>query len=163
MGTAPDAWNGMLGLLVALVPRRLWRSRKFSKFLADFSRPLVGATDYLLKLSSPDGVGETHAMRVDVTATSGRAASVVQAHESFRRCVGQSCAEFALDLLQHPEPGVNLPERRYQDEDARERIIRRLVSTPGTFAYTGPVVVSDAPPPSEMDKALAKANEAEII
>jgi len=47
-------------------------------------------------------------------------------------------------------------------DSARERIIKRLTSTPGTFTYTGPVAVSSAPPPSELDKALKKANEAEI-
>mmetsp|Transcript_20964 Transcript_20964/g.44860 ORF Transcript_20964/g.44860 Transcript_20964/m.44860 type:complete len:491 (+) Transcript_20964:221-1693(+) len=162
MGTAPDIWNDMLGLLVNLVPRQLWRSKRFSQFLADFSQPLVKATDYILKMASPDVVGETHAMRVDVTSTDGYAVSVVQAHESFRRCVGQSCAEFALDLLEHPSPGVQLPEQRYRHDHARERIIKRLTSTPGTFAYTGPVAVSFAPPPSELDQALKKANEAEI-
>jgi hypothetical protein len=161
MGTAPDVWNDVLGLLVAIVPRVLWRSRRFSKFLADFSRPLVRATDSLLRLASPDGVGETHAMRVDATGTDGCAVSIVQAHESFRRCVGQSCAEFALDLLEHPCPGVRLPERRYRDDGPRGRIIERLTSTPGTFAYTGPVSVISAPPPSELEKALEKAKMAE--
>ena len=33
-------------------------------------------------------------------STDGNAVSIVQAHESFRRCVGQSTAEFALDLFQ---------------------------------------------------------------
>eukprot|EP00580_Thalassiosira_gravida_P006439 CAMPEP_0201643948 /NCGR_PEP_ID=MMETSP0493-20130528/29193_1 /ASSEMBLY_ACC=CAM_ASM_000838 /TAXON_ID=420259 /ORGANISM="Thalassiosira gravida, Strain GMp14c1" /LENGTH=491 /DNA_ID=CAMNT_0048118503 /DNA_START=163 /DNA_END=1635 /DNA_ORIENTATION=+ len=162
MGTAPDVWNDMLGILVALVPRKLWRSKRFSQFLADFSQPLVKATDFLLKLTSPGEVGETHAMRVDVTGTDGSAVSVVQAHESFRRCVGQSCAEFALDLLEHPSPGVQLPEQRYRNDDARRRIIKQLTSTPGTFAYTGPVAVSSAAPPSKLDQALLKANEAEI-
>mmetsp|Transcript_24063 Transcript_24063/g.58107 ORF Transcript_24063/g.58107 Transcript_24063/m.58107 type:complete len:163 (-) Transcript_24063:172-660(-) len=161
MGTAPDVWNDMLGLLVALVPRRLWRSRRFSQFLADFSQPLVKATDYLLKISSPYDVGETHAMRVDVTSTDGSAVSVVQGHESFRRCVGQSCAEFALDLLERPSSGVHLPEQRYRDDNSRRRIIKKLTSTPGTFTYTGPVAVKSASPPSELDKALEKANEAE--
>ena len=122
---------------------------------------MVKATDYLLKLTSSDNVGETHAMRVDVTSTNGRAVSIVQAHESFRRCVGQSCAEFALDLLQHPSPGVKLTEQRYRSDTARTRIIRQLTSTPGTFTYTGPVAVTKASPPSGLEKALAKAREAE--
>ena len=162
MGTAPGVWTDMLGLLVAIVPRQLWKSKRFSQFLADFSQPLVKATDSILKITSPDNVGETHAMRVDVTSTDGSAVSVVQAHESFRRCVGQSCAEFCLDLLKHPSPGVQLTEQRYRNDGSRERIIKQLTSTPGTFAYTGPVAVSSAPPPSEMDKALRKANEAEL-
>ncbi|KAL7552799.1 hypothetical protein ACHAWF_016057, partial [Thalassiosira exigua] len=161
MGTAPDIWNDMLGILVSVVPRNLWKSRRFSQFIADFSQPLVKATDYLLKLAASDDVGETHAMRIDVIGGDGSAVSVVQAHESFRRCVGQSCAEFALDLLEHHSPGVRLPEGQYRNDDARERIIGKLVSTPGTFAYTGPVAVSQAPPPSELDEALKKANEAE--
>jgi len=111
MGTAPAIWNDMLGLLVDIVPRRLWKSKKFSQFLADFSQPLVKATDYLLKLTSPDNVGETHCMRVDVTSTDGNAVSIVQAHESFRRCVGQSTAEFALDLWKLHLQGYNLQNR----------------------------------------------------
>ena len=161
MGTAPAIWNDMLGLLVDIVPRRLWKSKKFSQFLADFSQPLVKATDFLLKMTSPDKVGETHGMRIDVTSTDGNAVSIVQAHESFRRCVGQSTAEFALDLLEHPSPGVQLTEQRYRDDDSRERIIQKLTSTPGTFSYSGPVVVDKASSPTELRKALAKANEAE--
>jgi len=34
-------------------------------------------------------VGKTHAMRVDVTGEDGNAVLIVQAHESFHRCVGQ--------------------------------------------------------------------------
>ena len=156
MGTAPDAWNIMLGLLVDIVPRRLWSSRRFSQFLADFSQPLVKATDYLLKVVSTDGVGETHAMRVDVSSTSEKSVSIVQAHESFRRCVGQSCAEFALDLLEHPSAGVQLTEQRYRNEGPRGRIIGPLTSTPGTFAYTGPVPVRSVRPPDEIYKALQR-------
>jgi len=36
-----------------------------------------------------------------------------------------------------------------------------LTSTPGTFTYTGSVVVDKASSPSELRKALSKANEAE--
>ena len=166
MGTAPDLWNDMLGLLVDLVPRNWWRSKKFSKFLADFSEPLVLATDLAMrKLSSSSfsgDCGETHAMRVDVVTetvdqTTGtiteEMVSIVQCHDSFRRCVGQSCAEFALDAwFQHlsieesgkasSKTGVYLPEQRYRDSCDRERIVQRLTSTPGTFCYTGPVKVA---------------------
>jgi len=167
MGTAPDLWNDMLGLLVDLVPRPWWRSRRFSKFLADFSEPLVLVTDRAMRILSGAGgpetggdCGETHAMRVDVVtetredgATGAAAAteslvSIVQCHDSFRRCVGQSCAEFALDawcehLANRPtKTGVYLPEQRYRDADARARIVPKLTSTPGTFCYTGPVEVA---------------------
>ena len=80
MGTAPEIWNTMLGILVALVPRKLGKSTQFSKFLADFSQPLVKLTDAILRITSPDKVGETHAMRVDVTGESGTAVSCVHAH-----------------------------------------------------------------------------------
>lgn len=167
MGTAPDLWNDMLGLLVDLVPRNLWRSKKFSKFLADFSEPLVLATDLAMrKLSSSTDsgdCGETHAMRVDVVTettdkTTGEVTeemvSIVQCHDSFRRCVGQSCAEFALDAwFEHlsldgkaaAKTGVYLPEQRYRDATDRERIVDKLTSTPGTFCYTGPVKVAPRP------------------
>jgi len=169
MGTAPDLWNDMLGLLVDLVPRNWWPT-KFSKFLADFSEPLVLATDFTMRKlsSSSDGdCGETHAMRVDVVVettddTTGEGVetmvSIVQCHDSFRRCVGQSCAEFALDawfeyLGLHAidknqatkRTGVYLPEQRYRQAADRERIVSRLTSTPGTFCYTGPVKVASRP------------------
>jgi hypothetical protein len=154
MGTAPDVWNTMLGILVSLVPRKLWRIEKFSKFMADFSQPLVKATDILLQKISDDGVGETHAMRVDIIGEEGSCVSTVQAHESFRWCVGQSCAEFALDLLEHPAPGVALTEQRYRDDMSRQRIIKRLTTTPGTTAYTGAWRVTSAPPPTLVDNVM---------
>ena len=184
MGTAPDVWNDMLGLLVDLVPRNWWRSRRFSKFMADFSEPLVVATDFAMRkltslsngggggggISVNDGgdCGETHAMRIDVvtelttdetttmatgkgttatsTSTKTMMTSIVQCHDSFRRCVGQSCAEFALDALlfeneMEAKTGVYLPEQRYRESKDRARIIDKLTSTPGTFCYTGPVDV----------------------
>ena len=161
MGTSPDLWNVMLGVLVSIVPRPWWRSPRFSKFLADFSQPLVKLTDLILKATSPDNVGETHAIRVDVIGESGVAISCVQAHESFRRCVAQSCAEFALDLLDEPRPGVYLPEDRYEETGSRQRILKRLTTTPGTIAYTGPAFVKGTPAPTGMKEALQKANEDE--
>lgn len=167
MSTAPAIWNDMLGLLVKLVPRPWWRNMKFSQFLADFSEPLVKATDWWLQVSDKaGGSGETHAMRVDVTSRDGPrdgpSISIVQAHNSFRRCVAQSCAEFALDCLRHPSPGVCLPEARYADDAARARVIGKLTSTPGTFCYTGPVVVESSSPPTNLVNALQEAKEAEV-
>ena len=80
--------------------------------------------------------GETHAMRVDATAEDGSRVTAVQAHTSFRRCVGQSCAEFALDLLREPPvPGVYLPEILYAEAPRREAVLGALTSTPGTTAF----------------------------
>ena len=45
MGTAPDAWNSIMGAMVAIVPRTWWRSEAFSGALAKFSQPLVWVTD----------------------------------------------------------------------------------------------------------------------
>ena len=39
-------------------------------------------------------------MRIDTTSEDGSRVTAVQAHTSFRRCVGQSCAEFTLALLE---------------------------------------------------------------
>ena len=152
MGTAPEVWNVMLGLLVDLVPRPWWRNERFSQFMADFSQPLVKATDKWLQLSSPDGVGETHAMRIDVTAEDSNkdifVSTIVQGHESFRQCVGQSAAEFCIDLLQEQSTdrsgGVSLVEQRYRDEDARKQMIEKMTSTPGTIDYSGAVVTRKA-------------------
>ena len=70
MGTAPAIWNTVLRLMVAVVPRAWWSSRRFSEGLARFSEPLVRVTDAF--------VGEAHAMRVDVSsATSGAAVAAV--------------------------------------------------------------------------------------
>lgn len=65
----------------------------------------------------------------------------VQGHDSFRVCVGQSCAEFAMQLLRQQlagdpaAPGVRLPEQLALDDALRERLLRRLTSTPGTFTF----------------------------
>ncbi|GAB5367380.1 hypothetical protein AAMO2058_001225300 [Amorphochlora amoebiformis] len=91
MGTAPDIWNYILTFMTTIVPKSWWKSKIFSEGLAKFSKPLVEFTDKF--------VGETHAMRIDVRNTQGKQLSAVQAHESFRRVVGQSCAEFTLALL----------------------------------------------------------------
>eukprot|EP00797_Seminavis_robusta_P028414 Sro551_g164860.1 saccharopine dehydrogenase (215) ;mRNA; r:24321-24965 len=169
MGTAPDLWNVMLGLLVNIVPRPWWRSKAFSKFMADFSQPLVLLTDAILRqtTTSDADVGETHAMRIDVTTTTTKQemTSIVQAHESFRQCVGQSCAEFCLDLLEHPSPGVFLPEQRYRDARDRRRIIAKLTSTPGTFCYTGPVKLSSSSSstfPTDIDQVVAQAKQEQV-
>jgi predicted dinucleotide-binding enzyme len=170
MGTAPAIWNDMLGLLVKVVPRPWWRNHNFSQLLADFSEPLVKMTDWFLQVSdpTPGGSGKTHAMRVDVTSRDGPrdgpSVTVIQAHDSFRRCVAQSCAEFALDCLAHPDPGVWLPEMRYQDTGPRARIIGQLTTTPGTFCYTGPVQVDAARshPPTDLEQALQEAEAAEM-
>ena len=162
MGTAPDVWNTMLGILVQLVPRSWWRKERFSQFLADFSQPLVGATDTWLKWNDPFASGETHAMRIDATLDDHSGISIVQAHDSFRQCVAQSCAEFAMDCLECPNPGtVSLPEQRYADPADRRRIIDKLTNTPGTFCYTGPVSLQNIVSPSRLQEALDKANEQE--
>tara|TARA_B110001452_G_scaffold267154_1_gene275984 strand:+ start:60 stop:1514 length:1455 start_codon:yes stop_codon:yes gene_type:complete len=157
MGTAPDLWNDVMGLMVKLVPRGWWKERAFSQGLADFSRPLVTVTDLF--------TGETHAIRVDATAEDGSRVTAVQAHTSFRRCVGQSCAEFTLAMLEAkgahrvaergggvgdpraPEAprqaeelratlaqaGVFLPEDLFADAAARAPMLERLLATPGTL------------------------------
>jgi hypothetical protein len=156
----------MLGLLVDIVPRSWWRNEQFSQFMADFSQPLVKVTDKWLQLSSPDGVGETHAMRIDVTAEDKNkdvfVSTIVQGHESFRQCVGQSCAEFCIDLLQEQSKersgGVSLVEERYRDKDTRKQMIEKMTSTPGTIDYSGPIVtrksVDATVGPSKMDEVL---------
>ncbi|KAK3258785.1 hypothetical protein CYMTET_32187 [Cymbomonas tetramitiformis] len=142
MGTAPAAWNVILGALVTLVPRSWWKSDAFSNGLADFSWPMVLFTDKF--------VGETHAIRVDVTAESGDAAVAVHGHASFRTIVGQSAAEFCLNLLarknavsltptapqpQAWRPGVFLPEELFDRADQREPLLRRIANAEGTFTF----------------------------
>ncbi|GAX18465.1 hypothetical protein FisN_2Lh119 [Fistulifera solaris] len=162
MGTAPDVWNTMLGVLVQLIPRAWWRKERFSHFLADFSQPLVSATDAWLKWKDPFANGETHAMRIDATLDDQSGISIVQAHDSFRQCVAQSCAEFAMDCLEYPDPGtVSLPEQRYADPVARQRIIEKLTTTPGTFCYTGPVSLQRIDGPTQLQEALEKAKQTE--
>ena len=163
MGTAPDLWNLMLGILVTLIPRQWWSNVQFSQFLADFSNPLVKLSDTILRLTS-DSIGETHAMRIDVTSTKGKVVSAIQGHESFRRCVGQSCAEFAMDLLNHPNsPGIYLPEQRYGDVEPRQRILDRLSILPGTFCYTGPTLIQNDdhfdPKPTNLENIMAEIQQ----
>ena len=69
-------------------------------------------------------VGETHAIKVDVRGSDGGQVSALQCHESFRRCVGQSCAEFAIDLLARREgeetgTGTAVGERPKARKDSR--------------------------------------------
>lgn len=163
MGTAPDIWNGMLGILVKIVPRTWWTNEKFSQFMADFSQPLVQLTDAWLKQIS-NHAGETHGMRIDVSATDDTQASIVQLHESFRCCVGQSCAEFALDLLgqeERPESasdgGVFLPEQYYRSQVNRDRIIPKLTTTPGTLGYSGAFSPTTNVGPTELKEAIASS------
>ena len=146
MGTAPGIWNDVMGLMVNVVPREWWRSETFSSGLASFSRPLVAVTDLF--------VGQTHAMRIDATSASGARVSAVQAHTSFRRVVGQSCAEFAMALLARrgllplgegdeggslgelkelPECGVFTPEELFAGSAARGAMLERLLVVPGTL------------------------------
>eukprot|EP00977_Amphora_coffeiformis_P025092 scaffold18208_cov182-Amphora_coffeaeformis.AAC.2 len=163
MGTAPDIWNDMLGLLVEVIPRSWWRNRRFSQLLADFSEPLVWLSGTFLKLQDKDdNLGEIHAMRVDVTRSDGSGVSIWQGHASFRQCVAQSCAELALDCLEHSAPGVRLPEQRYRNPVDRERILKRLTQTPGTFCYSGPVGLGHIRPPTRMDEAIDKAVSEEM-
>ena len=144
MGVAPDLWNTILGLLVSIVPRPWWKNHRFSQFMADFSQPLVILTDKYMKWTDPNQIGETHCMRIDVTSCVNRGEqqrtmSTIQAHESLRTCVGQSCAEFAFDCLEYPQPGVYYPEQRYDDDTSRKRIIDTLTTTDGTFCFMGPI------------------------
>jgi len=136
MGTDPGIWNTILVALVALVPRDLWQERWFSEGLAWFSLPLVWVTDQF--------VNETHAIRVRVTAPDGRECVAVQAHQSFRRCVAQSAAEFAMHLLERKsraaepgmpwQPGVWLPEELADDPAWRPGLLQRLSKTSGTVS-----------------------------
>ena len=107
-------------------------------------------------------------MRIDVTSCVNRGQqqrtmSTIQAHESLRTCVGQSCAEFALDCLEHPQAGVYYPEQRYDDEVARKRIIDKLTTTDGTFCFIGPIetTLDDATQPTRVHDALRAAKMAE--
>jgi len=149
MGTSPELWNVIMGLMVDVVPRHWWKSRDFSLGLARFSKPLVAVTDAF--------GGETHAMRVACTAEDGSTCTAVQSHKSFRRVVGQSCAEFTARLLamrgvidlvgkegeqqprtQHemPSSGVFLPESLFGDADeARQTLLERLLSVEGTVEW----------------------------
>ena len=99
-----------------------------------------------------DYVCAPQAMRVDVSSTSGTTVSAVQAHKSFRRVVGQSCAEFLMALLeakglldQRTVPstppalpaasGVFLPEELFASSAARTPMLHRLLTVPGTVNY----------------------------
>ena len=101
-------------------------------------------------------------MRIDVVGEQGSCVSTVQAHQSFRRCVGQSCAEFALDLLDNPAPDVALTEQRNREGSDRERIINRLTTTHGTIAYTGAMKMKNAHPPTQLDVPVERARQSQL-
>ncbi|KAJ1483706.1 hypothetical protein T484DRAFT_1799307 [Baffinella frigidus] len=72
----------------------------------------------------------------------GEEVSVLQTHESFRRCVGQSCAEFTLALLRlqaSPDPplgAVFLPEMLFDSAEQRADLVARMTTTPGTTGFS---------------------------
>ena len=72
-------------------------------------------------------------MRVDVTSTDGARVSAVQAHESFGRVVGQSCAEFTPAPLDGGPPGVYTPEAL--SDAARRKPLSRLLALEGTLNW----------------------------
>lgn len=86
-------------------------------------------------------VGETHCMRVDAVGEDGETVTAVQGHDSFRRCVGQSCAEFLLAIEggRGRAPGIGAgvytPERLFQDKEERKRLLDAMTSTEGTFTF----------------------------
>lgn len=65
--------------------------------------------------------------------------------------------------MRHPHPGVQLPEQQFRDNVARKQILGKLTVTPGTFCYTGPMTVVEAPAPTEMEQVLSNANKAEMM
>ena len=95
-------------------------------------------------------------MRIDITGTAGARAAAVQAHVSFRRCVGQSAAEFVIELLMRRaegaaagwRPGVYLPEGLLADPAERARPLRRMTTTPGTFTWRVEVLAEDGAVPA---------------
>lgn len=82
----------------------------------------------------------------------------MQGHDSFRVCVGQSCAEFAMHMLRRQQAGdggaagVWLPEQLALDDARREELLQRLTTTPGTFTYR---VRAPAPAPARQAAAAA--------
>lgn len=143
-----------MGWMCEAVPRELWKSRAFSMGLARFSKPLVSLTDRF--------VGETHAMRIDVQAEDGSTCTAVQSHESFRRVVGQSCAEFTAHLLsargllpaqdgaELPASGVFLPESLFESANARAALLERLLAVEGTIEYDFELCEAAAPVPTRI-------------
>lgn len=91
-----------------------------------------------------DGGGHEFAgTRIDAVSEGGSRVTVVQGHDSFRRCVAQSSAEFALDIMcgGGGRPGIHLPEELYgregadQGKAARARILEKITRAEGTFTY----------------------------
>ena len=120
MGTAPAIWNTVLRLMVDVVPRKWWSSRRFSEGLARFLGRAVSS-------GSPMLVGESHAMRVDVSsATSAATVAAVQRHDSFRTVRRPELRRVLPRDAGPATPGIALPEELYADAASRERILARL-------------------------------------
>lgn len=159
-------------LMVRSLPRTIWRSQLFCHSLALFSLPLVSITDRY--------VGETHAMRIDLTGAKGSRIAAVQAHRSFRRIVGQSAAEFALAMIRHPvshgleaaaaanpagalaaellpiPPGVWTPEELARDPNERRSLLARMLRVEGTLNFG--VRVLEYAPGTPPKRPLAVSN-----
>jgi hypothetical protein len=121
----------MLGVLVKLVPRPLRRNTAISQFLATFHNLMFG------RMISFCGYG-----------------TMMRAWVRPMLCVGQSFAEFAMDRLKNPQPGtISLPDQRYREKEARERIIQRMTTTAGTFCYTGLVALDQILAPTSLGRS----------
>jgi putative NADH-flavin reductase len=123
MGTAPELWNVIIGLLVKWVPRDWWLRPAFSSGLARFSQPLVAVADSIFE--------ETHAMRVDATTRDGTRCTATHAHRCFREVVGQCAAEFALCLLR--TKGLLPPDEDAEQQQQQQSATDRLTEAAGVF------------------------------
>ena len=134
MGTAPAIWNDVLGLFVKIVPRAWWRSQAFSTASRNL-RPLVAATDLF--------VGETHAMRVDVTSTDGARVSPCRRTSPPDASSARAVRSSRWRSSTARTPGVYTPEALFADA-AKRKPLPRGCRAEGTLNWgLRPVVLID--------------------
>ena len=104
-----------------------------------------------------------------MTGVDGTRVSAVQAHTSFRRVVGQCCAEFTNALMAGqgstlPAAGVFLPESLFAAAEVRGPMLERLLSVDGTLNAgfeRVPPPASSAPPGGAASAAAAAGGAAQ--
>jgi hypothetical protein len=108
-GTAPNFWNGLLGLMAKL-PTQLLENEDLMRKLSMFSLPIVRLVDAF--------AGATNAMRCDISNTKNPdlfRCSAIYAHENLEPCVGECVTAFAAAVLSGAvRDGIWFPEEAIQ-------------------------------------------------
>lgn len=125
--TAPGVWNFLLRGMARWTPTEWLRDRDAMLRFANFSMPVVRGVDMIC--GARTGI-------VVVAVTKGKQVCVRYEHESLARCVGESTAAFANELIHRKQldSGVWYPEELAVD--TREKIVNNATTTCNFYTVT---------------------------